>query len=70
MLVLTRRTGQTIVIDGGICVTVLATRGNRVRLGITAPSSVRVDRAEVHDPWPVPVLASATSALASTPHGE
>jgi carbon storage regulator len=48
MLVLTRRLGQEIVIDGGIRITVLEVKGNQVRLGITAPPSVVVDREEVH----------------------
>ena len=48
MLVLTRRIGDEILIDGNIRVTVLAIRGERARIGITAPESVRVDREEVH----------------------
>jgi carbon storage regulator len=48
MLVLTRRLNETIVIEGGIRVTVLAIKGDKVRLGIEAPEDVRVDRAEVH----------------------
>ena len=48
MLVLTRRAGETIVIEGGIRVTVVSVQGDRVRLGITAPDSVRVDREEIH----------------------
>jgi carbon storage regulator len=48
MLVLTRRLGEEIVIGNGIRVTVTAIRGDRVRIGITAPPNVRVDRAEVH----------------------
>jgi carbon storage regulator len=48
MLVLTRRLGEEIVIDGDIRVTVVAIKGNQVRLGITAPKCVTVDRAEVH----------------------
>jgi carbon storage regulator len=47
MLVLTRRTGEEIVIGDGIRITVVGIRGDRVRLGITAPESVSVDRAEV-----------------------
>jgi carbon storage regulator len=47
MLVLTRRLNETIVIEGGIRVTVLAIKGDKVRLGIEAPEDVRVDRAEV-----------------------
>src|SRR5437870_9896673 len=49
MLVLTRRVGEEIVIDGDIRVTVLMTKGDRVRIGITAPNCVRVDRQEVHE---------------------
>jgi len=49
MLVLTRRTGEEIVIGDVIRVTVVEVKGNKVRLGVTAPASVRVDRQEVHD---------------------
>jgi carbon storage regulator len=48
MLVLTRKNGEAIVIDGQIRVTVVAIKGDRVRLGITAPPEVRIDRDEVH----------------------
>ena len=49
MLVLTRRIDEQIVIDDEITVTVVAIRGDKVRLGISAPPSVRVDRSEVHE---------------------
>ena len=49
MLVLTRHVGETIVIGGAVHVTVAAVKGEGVRLGITAPDSVRVDRWEVHE---------------------
>jgi carbon storage regulator len=48
MLVLTRGQNQTIVINGNIRVTVLALKGDKIRLGISAPDDVRVDREEVH----------------------
>ncbi len=48
MLVLTRRLGEAIVIDGRIRVQVVAVQGDKVRLGIAAPDDVRVDRLEVH----------------------
>jgi carbon storage regulator len=48
MLVLTRRLGESIVIDGDIKVTVIAVQGDKVRLGIAAPASIPVDREEVH----------------------
>jgi carbon storage regulator len=49
MLVLTRRPGEEIVIDGGIRVTVVAIGPRKVRLGITAPADVTVDRMEIHE---------------------
>jgi carbon storage regulator len=48
MLVLTRRLGEEIVIDGNIRVTVVGVKGDKVRIGISAPDSVVVDRQEVH----------------------
>jgi carbon storage regulator len=50
MLVLRRRIGERIVIDGRIEVTVLRVRGGKVRLGVAAPRSVRVLRQEVLRP--------------------
>lgn len=50
MLVLSRMTGQIIVIGSGkdaIEVMVTSIEGSKVRLGITAPKDVRVDREEV-----------------------
>ena len=49
MLVLSRRVGEEIVIDGNIILKVVAIQGDRVRLGITAPPDVAVDRLEVHE---------------------
>jgi carbon storage regulator len=48
MLVLTRKIGESIVIDGCITVTITDVSGNKVRLGISAPPEVPVDREEVH----------------------
>jgi carbon storage regulator len=48
MLVLSRKLGEQIVIpDRGVVLTVLALRGNEVRLGISAPSDVDVYRGEL-----------------------
>jgi carbon storage regulator len=47
MLVLTRKAGEEIVIDGGIRITILGVKGDRVRVGVDAPPDVRVDRDEV-----------------------
>jgi carbon storage regulator len=49
MLVLTRRVGQTVVIDGKIEVKVVSLQGGKVRLGFTAPKGVLVDREEINE---------------------
>lgn len=47
MLILTRRVGETIVINKNVRVTVLASKGNQLRLGIEAPSDVEIHREEI-----------------------
>lgn len=48
MLVLSRKTGQRIVVpDCQVTITILEVQGNRVRVGITAPSAMAVHREEV-----------------------
>jgi carbon storage regulator len=47
MLILTRRTGEAILLDGGVRIVVLETESNGVRLGIEAPASVGIVREEV-----------------------
>ncbi len=47
ILVLTRKTSETIVIDGPATVTFLGIKGERVRLGIEAPPSTRITRGEL-----------------------
>lgn len=49
MLVLTRKVKQQIQIGENIVVTILQVRGQTVRVGIEAPQSVRVVRAEIAD---------------------
>lgn len=48
MLVLSRRTNESIVIAGNITVTVLEIRGDHVRIGIDAPREITVHREEIH----------------------
>lgn len=47
MLVLSRKMDETVVIDGGIRVTILGIQGKQVRLGIEAPGEVGVYREEL-----------------------
>lgn len=49
MLVLTRRPSEAIIIGNNIKITVVSVGPGRVKLGIEAPSNVRVDRQEIHD---------------------
>ena len=49
VLVLTRRSNQSIMIGTDIVVTVLEVRGEQVRIGIKAPREVEVHREEVFD---------------------
>ena len=47
-LILTRRTGERIMIGDDVTLEILSIRGNQVRLGIDAPKSVAVNREEIH----------------------
>jgi carbon storage regulator len=49
MLVLTRRTGEEIIIDNNIRVTIVDIGPNKIRIGISAPPDITVDRAEIHN---------------------
>ena len=49
MLVLTRSKDQKIMIGDNIVVTVVELRGDKVRLGIHAPSEIPVHREEVYE---------------------
>lgn len=47
MLVLSRKSGESILINGDVKLTIVKVSGNRVRLGIEAPSDVTVVRTEL-----------------------
>jgi len=49
MLVLSRQRDETIVIGDDIEITIVDIRGEKVRLGISAPSHIAVHRKEVYD---------------------
>ncbi|AIR90203.1 carbon storage regulator CsrA [Pseudomonas cremoricolorata] len=49
MLILTRKAGETIVINDNIRVTVLQTKCGQVRIGVEAPGDVPVHRSEIHE---------------------
>jgi carbon storage regulator len=49
MLILTRRVGETLMIGDDTSVTVLAEKGNQIRIGIRAPANVAVHREEIYE---------------------
>ena len=49
MLVLSRQRDETIMIGDDVEITVVDIRGDKVRLGITAPRRIQVHRKEVYD---------------------
>jgi carbon storage regulator len=56
MLVLSRKVGEEIVMpEQGVIVTVVSIRGNRVRIGVTAPRGVSVYRKEIDPSDETPV---------------
>ena len=61
MLVLSRKSNESIVIDGRIKVKIVSIHGHSVKLGIEAPAEVAVNRAEVQQR-----IANERSALLAT----
>lgn len=62
MLVLSRRAGESVIVGDDITVTILEVRGDVVRVGIDAPRSVSVHRAEL-----LAELATSNRDAASPP---
>jgi carbon storage regulator len=52
MLVLKRKAGESIIIDGNIKVTILAIiDGTKVKIGIEAPNNIHIVREEIADQY-------------------
>lgn len=49
MLILTRTTGEELMIGDDVKIKVLGVKGNQVRLGIDAPKEIAVHRREIYD---------------------
>ena len=64
MLVLTRTVGESIDIDDTIRITVSRVDGERVRIGIEAPRTMRIVRSELEARPPVRRAAGALVDLA------
>ena len=48
MLILSRRTDESIVIGDEVTITILSVKGKQVRIGINAPPDVSVHREEIY----------------------
>ena len=64
MLVLSRKKGDSLVIDGTVHVRVIEIKGDSVRLGIDAPREIPVHRHEVFERLTAEGLASRASLSA------
>ncbi len=62
MLVLTRKPGEQIHIGPNITITVVSAKGSKIRIGIDAPDSIPIIRAELNDFADLP-LTEATEPL-------
>ncbi len=49
MLVLTRKKGESIIIDNNIEITILSVEGENIRLGVSAPKELDIFRKEVFE---------------------
>ena len=48
MLILSRKTGESLMVGDDVVVTVLGVKGSQVRIGITAPGKTAVHREEIY----------------------
>jgi carbon storage regulator len=70
MLVLSRKIGERLVIGENISIVVSRVAGNRVTLGIEAPSEVRIIRGELKAAAEEPAQEVASARAAGSFHGE
>lgn len=67
MLVLTRKPGESIIIDGRITLKIVRVDGDTVKIGITAPADVPVHREEVYREIQLSNQAAVTDGRAPAP---
>jgi len=70
MLILARRIGESIMVGDQVEISVVDIKGDQVKLGINAPSQVKVYRREVYSAIQEENRAAAAAAPRSLPHIE
>jgi carbon storage regulator len=63
MLVLSRQRDESIIIGDDVVITIVDVRGDKVRLGIDAPTEIPVHRREVYEAIQRENQRSSTSSL-------
>lgn len=59
MLILSRKEGEGVLVDGGIRIVILECERNVVRIGIEAPAELRIVREEIAGEPPAPRARAA-----------
>lgn len=70
MLVLSRQRDESIMIGDDVEITIVDVRGDKVRLGITAPKSIPVHRREIYDAIQREKAQKAEAEVHAAPAGE
>ncbi len=66
MLILSRREGDSIIINDSIEICITEVKGEQVRLGIVAPQNVKIFRKEIYEQLQDAMLNAAQSKLDSS----
>ena len=64
MLILSRKAGESLILDGGIEIKITEIYGDKVRIGIAAPADVKVYRKELYETLQENKSAAGTAAAA------
>ena len=70
MLILSRRTDESIVIGDEVTITILSVKGKQVRIGITAPPDVSVHREEIYHRIQTTDVADAPESAGTNSDGD